>query len=664
LSCGADKAFSATASGECATIKYAVGGVLSDAQSASIRLEGAEVRVSTTDGATVLDTDTAKSSGDYWVHLPVGTFLFTVKKEGYITAKRNVTILGYTPVGGAADMALSQVLGEGEWRVVVEWDKKSRDIDSHVFWKEHAQHVYWARLSVNDYASGIHVTLDRDDVSGYGPETVSFAGIGECKMTSSCLVKFAVDNYTPEDKCLGDSNIHVKLYKGETMDSEYVVPKCAGCPPQGEHYVVFTLDARVGHGSAHEGMRRLPPYLEGEGQVDWSQTFDTQMWNWAPTGDLIAGFRAQALAGGGGSRDDAPVYTHISLLDATVSHDNLAGLGPDSGLEELRYVHVGEDGDRTFDLVVTIISGDYAKKSAANKKAGDFGKINFKSCKTAEVDFKIVDAATGAPATISSFDVTFFDLDDWKNHLNTEVITISGYDEMIVPDDPWYTVSTGRDGSMSISANHAKVPNPSDPMTLTDSQLKAAVAFKFNMRSGFRATLGSICGKTTSDGRNLLFSFDSAMSPPDPGYQTALQYVHQIQYAKTVKVGGLSSWLDCETVDLDLTSVGWAACPAGRFLDGLYRVGGRYTEGEGVQQITMGDCCKAPELPAEWGECHEQDVFREANVMYTCSPTIGGKPTAVVGLHRGASHDTLDDIDKMRCCGFKEMELLPDGEQC
>jgi hypothetical protein len=662
MSCGPDKAYSATASGLCSIIRYAVGGLLTDAQSPSIRLEDAEVTIRSQDGRTVFATARSASSGIYWVDLPAGAFTFTAAKEGYITSVRNITIAGYTSTGGAADMALSQVLGEGEWRVVVEWAAHSRDIDSHTYWNNNAAHVYWSRPSVNDHASGIHVTLDRDATNGFGPETTTLAGIGRCNVYSQCLIKFEIDNYSDEDAPLGASGVHVKLYHGASLDSEYTIPECVGALPRGQHWPVFTLDARAGRERAYPGLKRLPPYMQGTGEVDWSQTFDTQMWSMASPGALLTGFRAQALASGG-RIEDAPVYTHISLFDSTVTHSNLGGQGPDSGAEELTFHRIGEAGGRTFDLVITKTGGTYERLNT-NGFSGRFGKINMRGCQRADFDFHIVDAATGAPVTIASFDVTFFDFDDWRRHRNYETLTISGYDEMITHPEPWYTVTTQRDGGVTIDANHQNVPNPSDPMRLSSDQMQASVAFSFRNRAGFHANLGSICGTGRSrGGRNLMFSFDSAISPPDPGYQTALQYLHQIQYVSTIRVGGLQSeHLDCQQVDLDLTSVGWAECPDGRFLDGLYRVGSRYSEGEGVHQINRASCCKAAELPNEWGECHEQDVFRDVNVLYQCTPATNGRPTAMVGLHRGATHETLDDLDKIKCCGFVQIGLLPGSD--
>jgi hypothetical protein len=666
LSCTADKAYSATASGICQTIRYTVGGLLTDAQSASIRLSGSAVTVRSVSGTTVLATATSGSDGVYWVHLPIGTWTFTVAKDGYITANRNITISGYTSTGGAADMSLSQVLGEGEWRAVVEWAANSRDIDSHTYWNNNAAHVYWARRAVQDHSSGIHIVLDRDDTNGYGPETTSFAGIGTCTVTSQCLVKFEIDNYSDEDGCLGQSAVKVKLYRGNRLDAEYDAPECIGCPPRGTHWTVFTLDAREGHESVYAGKKRLPPYLERYGQVDWSQTFDTQMWNMVPVNQLLTGFRAQALSNGGGRAEDAPVYTHLSLFDSTLAHSNLAGTGPDGGAEELRFAGIGHAGDRTLDLVITVTSGSY-ERANTNGFSGQFGKINMRGCRTADVDFTIVDAATGNPVTIAEFDITFFDFDDWSRHRNKEMMVISGYEEMITQPEPYYTVTTQRDGSVRIEADVNAVPNPRDPMSLSSEQMQASIAYKFRMRSSFHATIGSECrNRRSSGGRNLMFSFDSSMTPPDPGYQTGLQYVHQIQYAKTVSVGGLPgrTMMDCQQVDFDLTTVSWAECPAGYFLDGLYRTGSRHSEGDGPEQITRGSCCKAADMGTEYGACSEVDIFREANVMYECPTTSDGKPTAVTAIHRGAMHETLDDLDKMRCCAFAPMDLLPDGETC
>lgn len=63
-----------------------------------------------------------------------------------------------------------------------------------------------------------------------------------CKK-SNCLLKFYVDNYTPESKDMGDSKAKITLYKGSRTVKEYEIPTTAGAARQ---WPIFTLDASKG----------------------------------------------------------------------------------------------------------------------------------------------------------------------------------------------------------------------------------------------------------------------------------------------------------------------------------------------------------------------------------------------------------------------------------
>jgi hypothetical protein len=427
-----DTCFVAAAVGTCSAPTYPVGGVVSDSQSASVKLQGVSVRVTSLDGLTVVDQTTSGGGGIYWAYAPLGTWTFTISYDGYITTTKNITLTGPIYTGGIADMSMSKVLSAGERRVVVEWAAHSRDIDSHTYWSDNVAHVYWWTTSYYDYKSGIKVSLDRDDVNGVGPETTTFFGIGDCTVTSKCLVKFVIDNYTPYDGSLGSSQVHVKVYKGTGLEHEFIIPEEAGTANE---WTVFTMDARLGHEAVYEGSRTLPPYFAGAGiDGDWTQTFDMQMWSRAPTGTFIRGFKPY----------------------------------PDT------------------------------------------------------------------------------------------------------------------------------------------------------------------------------------------------EFLHQLSYIQTETVSGSSSAPLCNNVDINFAALGWQGCPAGEWMDGLYREGSRWLRGEGVDQITMVSCCYPVELsPHEWGDCVETPVFQDGTNFQTC-PEINGHRTAVVALHRGDTNDRLDAINKMKCCALPEMGLLPD----
>jgi len=221
---------------------FQVSGVVTDAQSKDLTLSGTVLKF-IRDG-NVITESTSKSSGRYIATLPADSYRVEASKDGYITYEGDLTVVTSISSGGAADVALAKVLPEGEWRVTLQWAKKSRDLDSWTFLGKDAQEqvAFWER-EITDSDTGIEAILDRDDVSGYGPETTTFKGIGTCVKKSNCLVKFYVDNYTPDSKDMGESKAKITLYRGSSTVKEYTIPTSAGDARQ---WPIFTLDASEG----------------------------------------------------------------------------------------------------------------------------------------------------------------------------------------------------------------------------------------------------------------------------------------------------------------------------------------------------------------------------------------------------------------------------------
>ena len=75
-----------------------------------------------------------------------------------------------------------------------------------------------------------------------------------------------------------------------------------------------------------------------------------------------------------------PGTIDLSFFDAcetgSPAQDNLGGLGPDSGPEEIRYVGIGSLNGRPFDLIVKATTSYYTEASFSNGCSGLFGAIN------------------------------------------------------------------------------------------------------------------------------------------------------------------------------------------------------------------------------------------------------------------------------------------------
>lgn len=118
-----------------------------------------------------IGTYTASNSGTYMIPgLPYGIYTLEVKKDGYITQYESV-IVGNPLYHAAETIILTKSLSDDQVRVVLRWNAEPRDLDSHLVCYEDGVlkgHVYYMCRS----ASGI--SLDVDDMTGYGPETITY----------------------------------------------------------------------------------------------------------------------------------------------------------------------------------------------------------------------------------------------------------------------------------------------------------------------------------------------------------------------------------------------------------------------------------------------------------------------------------------------------------
>lgn len=178
-----------------------------------------------------LDGKPSDSNGKIKVNLPAGTHTINFNIQGYIPEEKTITV--GPGLDNKATIALSKEMPEGTYRIVLTWGDKPSDLDSHMFslgTDGSIGEVYYKNKTY-----GL-MTLDVDDRSSYGPETVTIEEIGQIR-------KFAyiINNYSHGSDSSGDdlarSGATVIVYKGNKMLKKYHVPN-----GQGGVWEVFTMD--------------------------------------------------------------------------------------------------------------------------------------------------------------------------------------------------------------------------------------------------------------------------------------------------------------------------------------------------------------------------------------------------------------------------------------
>jgi uncharacterized protein (TIGR03437 family) len=162
-----------------------------------------------------------------------GAYNLSASAAGYIAATQSASITGGQS-RLAPPIALSPPLDAGQYRVVVAW-QSGPDLDAHLTGPASGGnrfHVWWNEETA--LSAPPTARLDRDDLSGAGPETISFTP------RSSGVYRFSVQNYTDRDAesntRLAQAGALVRVYSGNQQ-----IALIAGPAGGGTFWKVFEL---------------------------------------------------------------------------------------------------------------------------------------------------------------------------------------------------------------------------------------------------------------------------------------------------------------------------------------------------------------------------------------------------------------------------------------
>lgn len=151
--------------------------------------------------------------------LPAGNYTAVLTKDGYITTSFNLVVVA--GVDTEFDSSISPVASEDEYRVVLTWGENPSDLDSHyiaVMNDGNTDHVYF------NNETGSSANLDLDDISSYGPETITVTEFGDLKNGFTYAVHDYSNRSSDNSTSLSESGAIIKLYKGATLLRTYNVP--------------------------------------------------------------------------------------------------------------------------------------------------------------------------------------------------------------------------------------------------------------------------------------------------------------------------------------------------------------------------------------------------------------------------------------------------------
>jgi hypothetical protein len=202
----------------CETIpqKFEVTGAVYDATSNKPLLDSGNLVIQYTELFGARAAHTAKvTNGSWTISLENGNYKRVISKSGWATREKEIIVNGVSKSDESQKVYLSPAV-DG-WRVVLTWGALPKSLDAHLLLNNSTE---ISLLSKTVTLGSGKITLEEDNINGYGPESITLTKVGG-------VYKYYVHNYSKE-VTLSDSQAVAVLYKGDQQVSEVLVPKGSG----------------------------------------------------------------------------------------------------------------------------------------------------------------------------------------------------------------------------------------------------------------------------------------------------------------------------------------------------------------------------------------------------------------------------------------------------
>jgi hypothetical protein len=133
------------------------------------------------------------------------------------------------------DFALSPLLADGEYRIVLTWGNNPKDLDAHL-WLPFPAYPHLSLDNPGNCDEFPDVCLDRDDTDGNGPETISIKNLAESGTYTYAVLNFSYGYPGVPD--IIASSAKVRVYGAEGLIAQFSVPKTGA----GDLWYVFDFD--------------------------------------------------------------------------------------------------------------------------------------------------------------------------------------------------------------------------------------------------------------------------------------------------------------------------------------------------------------------------------------------------------------------------------------
>jgi len=152
--------------------------------------------------------------------VPDGDYKLAFLKEGYIT-----TSIDFTVLLGGVDLnwySISPGFSNAGYRIVLEWGEKPADLDINLTKTGGSGNYHISYRNMRSTADG-NAVLDRDDTTGYGPETITF-GVVEENAVYKCFVHDYTNRSNINSNQMSQRGAIIRVYRLNALVQTFRIP--------------------------------------------------------------------------------------------------------------------------------------------------------------------------------------------------------------------------------------------------------------------------------------------------------------------------------------------------------------------------------------------------------------------------------------------------------
>lgn len=170
-------------------------------------------------GEDIVFCGTTDENGYIQISLKPGVYTLEVTASGYETMY--YTIIANPILSNIYEFYAAPKLDESEYAIVLTWGANPSDLDSHLFTNgSSSSHIWYGGMADSNGNS-----LDVDDTSSYGPETITINKFSASEYYKYCVVDFSNCSYGNLDSYeMSNSQATVNVYSSNGLIGTFHVP--------------------------------------------------------------------------------------------------------------------------------------------------------------------------------------------------------------------------------------------------------------------------------------------------------------------------------------------------------------------------------------------------------------------------------------------------------